>query len=676
MIRIIKDDFKRLKELTLPHVLIAIAAAILMSVIGVQCAPIGKVDFSAALWLLVYAVPFISMLMFYIMAQKPERSVFCFVKYLYYIAAPFILVLLTNIVFDPNKSGSYLESFFSLFLPLWTAVWLFGMIALYVLMCFAEHIFSNGARKNSFMSRLFYALAVMFTPQKFIGKQKVSRKGKWAAMSVCIFMVAVGVLIGTITLFLYCVYSNMEFEAILFTMRFAAGGLAVEDLIAGTAILLIFLSVTGYISFHIIKCFRNDRLDVSDINTNGKYTLIMNGKKRAAVIVISAVIMLCGISFFSVQTGFMHYMCMKLGTSNIYETSYIKPDNSIITFCEKKNNLIYIYLESMENTYASKEAGGAMDKNYISELTELTKKEDSVSFSNTDKLGGPSVFVPSITFTMGSTIAQTTGISLNTHLLFHNIKAKFPNTPTLEDILHDNGYNQLYIEGSKGEFSMYDVYVGRYDNSRAFDRKSAADEGYSDESADYIWKWGIEDQKLIEITKDLITDMSKKDEPFFVTMYTLDTHSYECGHRCPNCDDSIKNDYLASVNCTSRLVTDLVDWIKQQPYYENTTIILIGDHLGNKKTSMVDFDDDYLRTTYNCIINPVRTSASTNNRIFSSLDMFPTTLSAIGADIKGDRLGLGTDLFSKTPTLCEELGEEEYKLQLEQDSDFYNREFY
>ena len=63
-------------------------------------------------------------------------------------------------------------------------------------------------------------------------------------------------------------------------------------------------------------------------------------------------------------------------------------------------------------------------------------------------------------------------------------------------------------------------------------------------------------------------------------------------------------------------------------------------------------------------------------RVFSSLDMFPTTLSAIGAEIKGGRLGLGTDLFSDTKTLCEELGEEEYMTQLERSSDYYDKEFY
>ena len=40
------------------------------------------------------------------------------------------------------------------------------------------------------------------------------------------------------------------------------------------------------------------------------------------------------------------------------------------------------------------------------------------------------------------------------------------------------------------------------------------------------------------------------------------------------------------------------------------------------------------------------------------MDMFPTTLAAMGVQIEGDRLGLGTNLFSKRATLAEEIGYE------------------
>lgn len=672
----IKKDFKRVKNTTARRIIIALAAALLVGAAAVMQQPLASMALSPVKWAVAFLEPFIVSFLLYILVQKPKPSVFCFIKYMYLVCTPTLLMLLTGFVFTPSKADLYSQHFFTRFLPWWATLWWLGTALAYLLMHAAESAFKSALEKDSRAVGVVYALAVMYTPQKTISKQKRQGKAKWVSITLCIVMIALAVFIGTVTLFLHNVYSNMDFEAILFTIRFAAGGLALEDIISGTLLTVLFAIVTGYLCFHLLKSMRNDKLVVADTHRGGKYTLVMNGRKRAVHIVLSAVLLITNIALFSGETHFVRYLSMKNKTSDIYETYYVAPDDSVLTFPEKKRNLIYIYLESIENTYASKEAGGSQDKNYISGLTELASDKDSVNFSNTDTLGGASVFVPSITFTQGSTVAQTSGVSLNTKIFPPYTAAEFPNTVRLEDILHQGGYNQLYIEGSKGEFSMYDKYVGRYEDSKVFDRKTAADRGYSDESADYIWKWGIEDRKLIEITKELITDISQQDKPFFVTMYTMDTHTFETGHRCPNCDSSISSDYLASVDCSSRLVSELVQWIKQQPFYENTTVILVGDHLGNEKTTMVDIPVDYVRTTYNCIINPAKQPANAKNRVFSSLDMFPTTLSAIGVQINGDRLGLGTDLFSQTPTLCEQLGKQEYMDKLEQSSEYYDNKFY
>ena len=666
----------RLKKLTLRHTAAAVLAALLVSGIALLQPPMDMMTLSAGKWLLTGCIPFFSMFGFFALVRCPKCSVFRFTKYLYLAFAPAVLILLTGVVLDTYKAELYSQRYFAKFFPLWLCLWLIGTAAAYAVMRIAQHISKDGASGGSSCARIAYALAVMYTPQKKISRKSRIGKGKWVAATVCVLLVALAVFIGVVTLFLHSVYSNMEFEAILFTVRFAEGGLAWEDLIAGFTLVVLFLIVAGYIGYHMVICLISDSMEVVDERCGGKYTLVMNAKKRVLNIAVSVVLLATSAVWFSSQTNFAHYIGMKQGKSDIYEQSYVKPDSSVLTFPEKKRNLIYIYLESIENTYASKELGGSQDKNYLAGLAELAQDADSVNFSNTDKLGGASVFVPSISYTQGSTVAQTSGIALNIPLSQIYKAPEYPNMTRLEDILHDNGYNQLYIEGSKGEFSMYDKYVGRYGDSRVFDRKTASDEGYSDENADYIWKWGIEDRKLADITKELITDISKKDKPFFVTMYTMDTHTFECGHRCKACDSSISNDYLASVDCSSRTVCELVEWIKQQPFYENTTIILVGDHLGNRKTAKIDVDDSYVRTTYNCIINPAKKASKTTERIFSSLDMFPTTLSAIGAQIKGDRLGLGTDLFSDTKTLCEELGAESYKRQLEQSSDYYDREFF
>ena len=86
--------------------------------------------------------------------------------------------------------------------------------------------------------------------------------------------------------------------------------------------------------------------------------------------------------------------------------------------------------------------------------------------------------------------------------------------------------------------------------------------------------------------------------------------------------------------------------------------------------------DGYERSPYNCFINAQKTPENAKNRVFSPMDMFPTTLSAMGAEIKGDRLGLGTDLFSGRQTLAEEIGREEFTKQIQQNSKYFNEQFW
>lgn len=68
-----------------------------------------------------------------------------------------------------------------------------------------------------------------------------------------------------------------------------------------------------------------------------------------------------------------------------------------------------------------------------------------------------------------------------------------------------------------------------------------------------------------------------------------------------------------------------------------------------------DIPDDYARTTYNCFINLKVITNNIKNRKFSHLDMFPTTLAAMRFKIDGNKLSLGTNLFSSLPTTIENM---------------------
>jgi phosphoglycerol transferase len=123
--------------------------------------------------------------------------------------------------------------------------------------------------------------------------------------------------------------------------------------------------------------------------------------------------------------------------------------------------------------------------------------------------------------------------------------------------------------------------------------------------------------------------------------------------------------------CSSRQISTFINWCKKQPWYDNTTIVITGDH----PTMDVDFCEnvspDYTRKVYTCYMNSaVEPMLPDERRLYSTLDDFPTTLAAMGAYIEGDRLGLGTNLFSSKKTLTEELGVSEETIELSRKSKF------
>ena len=169
--------------------------------------------------------------------------------------------------------------------------------------------------------------------------------------------------------------------------------------------------------------------------------------------------------------------------------------------------------------------------------------------------------------------------------------------------------------------------------------------------------------------------MSQEDKPFNFTMLTADTH-FPDGYVCRLCRHEYTEQYGNVIRCSDTQLKEFVEWIQAQPFYENTTIILSGDHLTMDPEFLDTIDESYVRTSYNCIINAPIDPVNTKNRQFGTIDMFPTTLAAMGVEIEGDRLGLGTNLFSDKQTLSEEYGHAYLDEELQKHSNFYFDTFF
>ena len=361
--------------------------------------------------------------------------------------------------------------------------------------------------------------------------------------------------------------------------------------------------------------------------------------------------------------------------TTIYEEQYVDPESVAITAEGETKNLIYIYLESMETAYTSKSRGGAQLFNYIPGLYKLA--EANVSFSSTEKLGG--FHTPLGTgWTMAALLATTSGIPFSFPLGENgqNAMSRYEyfasGLTTLGDILEEKGYRQEFLCGSDAAFAGRDNYFSQHGNYEIFDYNTAIEEGYIEKDY-YVW-WGLEDQILYEIAKDELTELAASGEPFNFTMLTVDTHHVN-GYFCSSCESKYTSRLGNVLACADRQITEFVSWIMEQDFYEDSVIVITGDHprMDTTLVGKLDYDD---RTIYNCFINSAVTPiGETVNRTFTSFDIFPTTLAALGFNIEGDRLGLGVNMFSGLPTLAEMMGYKELETEINKYSEYYILEF-
>ncbi|WP_438716818.1 LTA synthase family protein [Enterococcus sp. AZ109] len=404
-----------------------------------------------------------------------------------------------------------------------------------------------------------------------------------------------------------------------------------------------------------------------------KSKILQNKRVFSALVVgISFLMLFLGTILGVREIGYADIRSYFFETTTIYESHYVDPSMEDIAFPEEKRNLIYIFMESLESSYFSEELGGIQAHNLLPNLGELSLNE-GINFSNRGELGGM-LTIPSASQTVSAMVAQTSGIplriptGLDANDYGQNGAPYLPGAFSIGEVLEKEGYQQTLLLGSDAAFSGRDNYFTQHGNYNIIDYNSAKENGWIPE--DYRVWWGYEDEKLYEYARNIVSEMSQHDAPFNFTMLTADTH-FEDGLMTENTPQIFDDQYSNVIHYADGMVREFIEWIKIQPFFENTTIIVCGDHLTMDSDFFVDVSEDYERSVFNLILNSGKNDFNNKNRLFSAVDMYPTTLAALGAEIPNDRLGLGTNLFSNSKTIIEELGYDELYTELSKRSKYY-----
>lgn len=361
--------------------------------------------------------------------------------------------------------------------------------------------------------------------------------------------------------------------------------------------------------------------------------------------------------------------------SRFYEDFYIDPKKAVLKRPSDRNqwNLIVVYLESMEKTFSDEKL---MPYDLIPQLSRIAEQNQSFShfmqgygqFPTQSALVSSMIGVPT-TYLMRIGSPLRVGGSLPDFA---------PNAFSVGQLLEREGYSNLYVQGTNGRFSGIDVFLKSHGFKAFYDIRSLTERFEAEHQAECIkanLKRRFYDRFTYDFFKEKILELPD-DKPFFAVMATIDTHF---GSSNPPAKNHFPTTLQSTIYEASRMAGEFLEWVKAQPFGKKTVVVFMGDHLmmraggvrGDETHTLFGNVPTESRFIFNAFVN-ARKKAPDLSRHFTQVDMFPTLVEALGYEIEGHRLGLGTSLFSARPTLMEELGEAKLSKELKKKNRLYD----
>ncbi|MGC3874709.1 sulfatase-like hydrolase/transferase [Halomonas sp. GXIMD04776] len=303
----------------------------------------------------------------------------------------------------------------------------------------------------------------------------------------------------------------------------------------------------------------------------------------------------------------------------------------------RDKNLVVLYLESVESTYFDER----LFPDLLPQLQEL--RSESAYLSGIEQTPGAGWTIAGLVNTQCGLPLVTPGAGANE---MGKVAHFLPKAKCFAEYLGENGFDTVYMGGSSAKFAG----KGRFLEQHGFD--TVRDKHYFKEWQQTKGKfavWGAYDDEVLESTYAEFVELSKKETPFALFALTMDTH-HPHGHISPSCqevryrDGDIKT--LNALRCADRLVSRFIERVRHSPYYQNTRLVVLSDHLAmvNDAQEIIEQADkrENLLMVFDSDVAPGERRVQG-----TMLDVGATLMSLMGADKTA--LGFGRSLLEPEP---------------------------
>lgn len=369
-----------------------------------------------------------------------------------------------------------------------------------------------------------------------------------------------------------------------------------------------------------------------------------------------------GINAFTVYDGVQTYKTTQVRAqasatdmdevAEYVKDHYAKPNDQYFGLA-KGRNVIYIHLESTQQfliDYKLKDENG-VEHEVMPFINSLYHSNSTFSFSNffhQVKAGKTSD---------SETLFENSLFGLNQGALFTQLGGKntFEAAPNI--LKQTQGYTSAVFHGNSGTFWNRNETYKRLGYDYFFDAS------YYNVTEDNSFQYGLNDKPFFQQSVKYLEHLQ---QPFYTKFIAVSNHypysqlsGDETGFPLAQTKDETINSYFSTANYMDTAVHEFFDYLKQSGLYDNSIIILYGDHygisnarnkelaqlLGKDRETWSNFDNAQVQRVPYMIHIPGMNKGKIIDTYGGQVDALPTLLHLLGVDTQ-NYIQLGQDLFS------------------------------
>ncbi|AKP02217.1 LTA synthase family protein [Companilactobacillus pabuli] len=219
------------------------------------------------------------------------------------------------------------------------------------------------------------------------------------------------------------------------------------------------------------------------------------------------------------------------------------------------------------------------------------------------------------------------------------------------------GYTSAVFHGNIGSFWNRDNVYKNMGYDYFFDSN------YFNKTADSSLEYGMKDKLMLS---ESVKYLEQLQQPFYTKFITVTNHyPFELpdedndGFQAPNTSNSAVNNYFLTAHYLDNALQEFFNYLKSSGIYDNSMIVLYGDHyglsnsqnpdlaplLGVDTNDWSDFNDSQMQKVP-FMIHMKGLKGGINHSYGGEIDVLPTILHLAGINTK-QYIQLGTDLLSK-----------------------------